>query len=193
MPPATLVAFEAAGAGATSWGFSGSGSGGAGKRVHWRVAGLASVLPLPSVARTLSVWSPTAMPLNVAGEPQAPQAPASSLHWKVEPASVAVNSSVAVGRSLLAAGPAVIVVSGGVVSPTGVAVGVAVGVGVGVAVGCGVGSPPPETGPPGAGPPGTPPGPPNVPGTTVSATARQLFFSLDSLTFERASAHAITE
>ncbi len=47
---------------------------------------------------------------------QAPQLPASSLHWNVDPASVDVNEKEAVLALVGFAGIAVIAVSGGVVS-----------------------------------------------------------------------------
>jgi hypothetical protein len=50
------------------------------------------------------------------GEVHAAQTPPSRRHWNVEPASVAVNESDALPEVVGLAGPAVIVVSGAVVS-----------------------------------------------------------------------------
>ena len=52
----------------------------------------------------------------VNGEVQEANAAASTRHWKVEPASVAVNENVGVLSLVGPEGPAVMVVSGGVVS-----------------------------------------------------------------------------
>ena len=49
----------------------------------------------------------------------APKLPESSRHWKLEPDSLALNPRLAVSAVVVAAGPLVIVVSGGVVSVGG--------------------------------------------------------------------------
>src|SRR5207249_6335171 len=53
-----------------------------------RLAGLASVLPAVSVARTSSVWLPSASAAVVCGLVQALQLPASRRHSKLEPGSL---------------------------------------------------------------------------------------------------------
>ena len=74
-----------------------------------------STLPAGSIARTSNVWGPALSPEWVVGDVQAANAPASSLHWNVEPASLEVNSNVAHVPDV-AGGPLLIVVWGGVVS-----------------------------------------------------------------------------
>ena len=71
-------------------------SGGGTLTVHVWLAGVGSVLPAASVARTSKVWDPFARLEYDAGEMQAPQAPASSRHWNVEPSSLEVNEKLAV-------------------------------------------------------------------------------------------------
>ena len=85
------------------------------------VAGVASVFPAGSLARTWKVWDPLGKAVYVLGLVHAAKAAVSSLHSKVEPASVAVNVNVAVFGLLLPLGPPVIVVSGAVVSMVHVA------------------------------------------------------------------------
>ena len=80
-------------------------------------AGLASVLPALSVARTRSSCSPCPSLLNVAGELHAAHAPPSRLHSKVLPGSEEVKVNVAAGPRPWPFGPSVMVVSGAVVSP----------------------------------------------------------------------------
>src|SRR3954452_2454009 len=63
--------------------------------VHVRVAGEASVLPAPSVARTLNVCEPSARPEYALGEVHAAYAPPSMRHSNVEPDSVDVNATLA--------------------------------------------------------------------------------------------------
>ena len=76
--------------------------------VNARVAGVSSVLPALSVARTAKVCSPLARPAIGCGDVQGTNAAASSLHSNVEPASLAekVNDG----------GPPSIVVCGAIVS-----------------------------------------------------------------------------
>ena len=83
------------------------------------VAGVASVLPATSVARTVNVCEPCARPLGAAGLVHAAQAPVSSLHWNdaiPEPASLPANAIDALAEPLIAAGPEPIVVSGAIES-----------------------------------------------------------------------------
>ena len=63
--------------------------------VHVNCAGVGSVLPAPSVARTLKLWLPSQRPVKVFGEVQDEKPPASSSHSKVEPPSSAENVKVA--------------------------------------------------------------------------------------------------
>ena len=81
-----------------------------------RVAGEASVLPAASVARTLTVWPPSASAGVVHGLVHAVQAPLSTRHVNVEPASVEVKPNAGVASLVGPLGPEVIVVSGAVVS-----------------------------------------------------------------------------
>jgi len=84
--------------------------------VHVYVAGVASVLPAGSMARTLKVWLPAASPLYELGDVQAAYAAPSRLQAKVDPASVAVNANVAAVWFVGFAGLDEIVVFGAVVS-----------------------------------------------------------------------------
>src|SRR3954451_25429571 len=63
--------------------------------VHVRVAGEASVLPAPSVARTSNLCDPSARPLYAFGDVHAAHAPPSRRHWNVEPDSVDANTKLA--------------------------------------------------------------------------------------------------
>jgi hypothetical protein len=83
------------------------------------VAAVASVLPAASVAQTLNVWDPIDNPVYAWGEVQATRGAPFRLHWNVEFASLEVNEKEALVDVDDAGGPDVIVVSGGVVSPTG--------------------------------------------------------------------------
>jgi hypothetical protein len=84
--------------------------------LHVRTAGVASVLPAWSVALTENVCNPSESPVSAFGEEQAANAPVSSLHSKLEPASLEENSKLAELEVLVAEGPELIAVSGGVVS-----------------------------------------------------------------------------
>ena len=84
-------------------------------RCHDQLAGLASVLPAMSVARTSTVRWPSVRPVNVLGLVQALQPPPSTRHSKVEPASVDAKPNVA-GTLLGSPGTTVKLVSGGVES-----------------------------------------------------------------------------
>ena len=81
-----------------------------------RLAGVGSVRPTPSVARTSKTCAPSDRAPVVNGELQDANAAASTRHSNVEPASVAVNVNVGVPSPVVPLGPAVIVVSGAVVS-----------------------------------------------------------------------------
>src|SRR5512133_3484994 len=83
------------------------------------VAGVASVLPAASVARTAMPCMPSVRPWVVHGLVHAAQAPESSWHWNVDPLSLAVKANVGVLSVVVPAGPDVIVVFGAVVSPAG--------------------------------------------------------------------------
>src|SRR5436190_8448660 len=85
--------------------------------VHVRVAGVASTFPDASTARTENLWEPDARPVCACGDEQVAKAAPSSEHSNV-PASLAVNENVAFPFGTDPAGPAVMVVSGGVVSTT---------------------------------------------------------------------------
>jgi hypothetical protein len=107
-------------------------------------AGLASVLPEPSVARTEKVCEPTARELSALGEEQEAQEFESSLHWKLEPPSEAEKAKLALVDAVVPEGPETIVVWGAVVSAGGVGTGtgfvgrvgvLAGGVGVGERIG----------------------------------------------------------
>lgn len=71
-------------------------SGGVRSTFHVIDAGVLSTLPAPSVARTENVWTPSPRPVYSFDEVQALQAPESSLHSKVPPASVEAKENEAV-------------------------------------------------------------------------------------------------
>ena len=83
--------------------------------VHVYVAGVASVLPTVSVARTWKLCEPSASDDVVSGDVQGVKTPPSSEHWKVA-VSVAVKLKLDVELLLKIGGFAVIVVSGAAVS-----------------------------------------------------------------------------
>jgi hypothetical protein len=80
------------------------------------LAGVPSVLPAASIARTLKLCAPTAKLLWVNPGVHAAKGPPSREHSKVEPDSLAENVNVALVLVVEAAGPESIVVSGGVES-----------------------------------------------------------------------------
>jgi hypothetical protein len=80
------------------------------------VAGVASVFPAASVARTSKVWLPSFRTAVVNGEAHVANAAPSTRHWNVDPGSVAVNVNVGVLSLPGLSAPAVIVVFGAVVS-----------------------------------------------------------------------------
>src|SRR6266511_4731011 len=86
--------------------------------VNERLAGLASMFPAASWARTSNAWSPLVSGPTVVGDVHAANAPASSLHWKVDPASLDENANVGVLSLVEPDGPEVIVVCGALRSPT---------------------------------------------------------------------------
>jgi hypothetical protein len=92
--------------------------------VNVDVAGLASVLPAPSVARTENVWLPSASVLAVYGLVQLVQLPLSIRHANVEPDSVEVNAKAGVASLVVPLGLELMLVSGGVVSAGGGVTGV---------------------------------------------------------------------
>jgi hypothetical protein len=92
-------------------------SGGVVSMTHVYEAGLPSVLPALSVARTWKVWLPSARPEYVFGDVQDVKAAPSRLHWKLEPGSVEEKSNVAPVAIVSAAGSdGPMLVSGGVAS-----------------------------------------------------------------------------
>jgi hypothetical protein len=84
--------------------------------VNDRVAGVASVLPAVSIARTSKVWSPSASEESVSGDVQLVHAPPSTRHSNVEPPWSAENAKSGVASGVGPLGPLSIVVCGAVVS-----------------------------------------------------------------------------
>ena len=80
------------------------------------LAGVASMLPAPSLARAWKLWLPSAKPAYTFGDAQVLKAALSKLHSKVE--LVSLDEKLNVAELLLAVpdGPESIWVSGGVVS-----------------------------------------------------------------------------
>ena len=74
------------------------GAGASSRTLNFFTAGVGSVLPAASIARTLKTCLPGFSPLYFFGERQVLNGLRSSLHWKVEPASVEVNLNFAVRR-----------------------------------------------------------------------------------------------
>ena len=94
-----------------------TGSAGAGLViVQVALAGVGSMFPAASIAFTWNVCDPAPRLRYVMGDEQLAKAPASSVHWNVEPLSVEVKLKLAVVLVVAPEGPLVIVVSGGVVS-----------------------------------------------------------------------------
>ena len=81
-----------------------------------RLAGVWSVLPAASVARTLKVWEPLASPVYCFGEEQALKSAPSRLHSNLEFASVEENVKRVSVVFMVPDGPELMTVSGGVVS-----------------------------------------------------------------------------
>src|SRR5215510_13468255 len=84
--------------------------------VKLREAGVWSVLPAGSVARTEKVWGPSAREAVVSGEEQGAQAPESTRHSKDEPGWSESKVKVGVGLLVGPAGPLRMLVSGSRVS-----------------------------------------------------------------------------
>ena len=84
--------------------------------VQMRVAGVTSVLPAASVARTLNQCWPTARPVYSRGEVHAANAAPSIEHSKSAAGSSAVNVKLALELVVVAGGAVPIVVSGAAVS-----------------------------------------------------------------------------
>src|ERR687894_477697 len=80
-----------------------------------RLAGLVSVLPAASVARTSNVCAPSDNAPVVCGEVHAAKAAASTRHWKLAPASLE-NPNVGVESPVRPVGPESIVVCGAAAS-----------------------------------------------------------------------------
>src|SRR5262249_13222657 len=91
-------------------------SGGVVSTVHERVAGVGSLLPAASVAVTVKGCAPAARPVSCLGDVHDVGAALSSWHVNVDPVSVEVKLNDAVDAFVSPVGPAVIDVSGGVVS-----------------------------------------------------------------------------
>jgi hypothetical protein len=84
--------------------------------VHWWVAGVGSVLPAGSVARTWKSCRPGASPVYGRGEVHAVKGAPSRAHSNVDPVSLAEKMNVAVVMLVGWSGRESMVVSGGVVS-----------------------------------------------------------------------------
>ena len=110
---ALTVAFVAAGAAAKI--VTVGRLGGVRSLVQECVAGVGSVLPAPSTARTLNVCDPDPGTSTGSGDVHAVKALWRNEHWKVEPASLEVNENTATSLPVRLPGLAS-VVSGGVVS-----------------------------------------------------------------------------
>jgi len=91
-------------------------TGAAVSTVQVRVAAEASTLPAASVALTEKVCDPSERPVSDFGDEQETQAPESSLHSKLEPASDEENEKLAELELVTPDGPEAISVSGGEVS-----------------------------------------------------------------------------
>ena len=74
-------------------------------------AGVGSVLPPESIARTSNVWLPGASGAVVCGDEQPANAALSTRHWNVAPGSSAMKLNVGVVSLPGLLGPAVIAVS----------------------------------------------------------------------------------
>src|ERR1044072_2525996 len=101
----------------------GGGGGSLSSTAHIHTAGVGSVLPDGSVARTEKVWPPTARPAYDLPEPKEANSAASSLHSKLEPDSLEPKEKPAEVVVVVAGGPPEMGVSGGVVSGGGGGVG----------------------------------------------------------------------
>src|SRR5687768_6219474 len=81
--------------------------------VHAKLAGVASTLPAPSIARTANVCGPTARPAYSCGEAHDANAAPSSEHSNSESISFDLNVTVALVAEVVACGLSRSVVSGG--------------------------------------------------------------------------------
>ena len=90
--------------------------------VQLRVAGVGSVFPAASVARTSKTCAPSESSVYVAGEEQPAKVPAPSRHSNVEPVSLEVKLKAAEVEFVGSAGAEPIVVFGAVVSTVHVSV-----------------------------------------------------------------------
>jgi hypothetical protein len=90
-----------------------------GSIVHDSLAGLGSVFPAASVARTLNVCDPALRPLYSLGLVHDSQEPESRLHSNTELGSLEPNAKEAVVELVEPLGPEVIAAPGGVLSPGG--------------------------------------------------------------------------
>lgn len=86
--------------------------------VNVRAAGLGSVFPASSTARTRKVWFPRSSACRVLGDLHGLKGAPSSEHSKVERFSLELNLKVGVRSRVLPPGPAVMVVSGACESST---------------------------------------------------------------------------
>jgi hypothetical protein len=86
--------------------------------VHESVPGEGSTFPTASTARTAKLWDPSETAATACGEEHADQTPSSSLHSKLDPASLDVNTKLAEPEGVGPDGPDAITVSGGSVSGT---------------------------------------------------------------------------
>jgi hypothetical protein len=93
---------------------SGGGDSAIGSTAQVSLAGVGSTLPSASVARTEKLCDPKLKPEYAFGDPHERHLEASSLHWKVEPDSVAMKPKLAEVTVVGDGGAAVISVSGGV-------------------------------------------------------------------------------
>ncbi len=106
--------------------------------VHRWVAGVGSVLPTASIARTSKAWWPSPRPATSSGLAQGSHAAPSRRHSKVAPGSDS-NRNDALVATVRPGGATVIVVSGGVVSGGGTGSGCVGGGTTGSGVGAGIG------------------------------------------------------
>jgi hypothetical protein len=107
-------------AGRPASGAPGNGPPGGGSTLvstaNTRSAGVGSVLPASSVARTLKRCAPSASGPTDCGEEQGANPSPSRSHSKLEPASEELNAKLGCGSALVSVGPDSTVVSGGTVS-----------------------------------------------------------------------------
>ena len=91
-------------------------AGGVASTAHDAVAGVGSVLPTESVARTENVCEPSASPVARKGDGQAENEPASILHSNVAGPPIAVNAIESEVEAIVAGIDVEMLVSGGVAS-----------------------------------------------------------------------------